>query len=226
MITGRVRLRRHVPRRRDDQAAGLDRAQVLLRAARPVLVGHFDRERRETWSPRSRERRAAPRRAGRPSGRTRASRRRPRPRRWRPARSRRAARRVGREAKRRPGVAELDVERRVISQKCPSPFRRTASPAFVRRPARASPAACVLRQLLEQVLLFLASASSGRRRARSRRGRRGRGPTTFGMPLPRSLNRAPGCVPAGTLTSSSPFIVGTRNSPPSASVGKVTGSSQ
>src|SRR5437762_105202 len=34
------------------------------------------------------------------------------------------------------------------------------------------------------------------------------------MPLPRSLKRAPGCVPAGILSSSSAFIVGTRTSPP------------
>ncbi len=40
------------------------------------------------------------------------------------------------------------------------------------------------------------------------------------MPLPRSLKRAPGCVPAGTCTSSRPSSVGTLIVPPSASVGK------
>jgi molecular chaperone DnaJ len=30
------------------------------------------------------------------------------------------------------------------------------------------------------------------------------------MPLPRSLNRVPGCVPADTLITSSPFTMGTR----------------
>ena len=46
------------------------------------------------------------------------------------------------------------------------------------------------------------------------------------MPLPRSLKRAPGLGAGRNLDSSSPFIVGTRSSPPSASIGKLTGSSQ
>ena len=51
-------------------------------------------------------------------------------------------------------------------------------------------------------------------------------PDTFGMPLPRSLKRAPGCVPAGTCSSSRPSSVGTLIVPPSASVGKLIGISQ
>ena len=71
-----------------------------------------------------------------------------------------------------------------------------------RRPARASPAAASWPAPRAGASVPW-SASSGRRRERSRRDRRARGPTTSGMPLPRSLKRAPGCVPSGTLTSSS-----------------------
>src|SRR6266513_6466055 len=51
-------------------------------------------------------------------------------------------------------------------------------------------------------------------------------PFTFVMPLPRSLNICPLCVPAGTLTRALPSSVGTSISPPKAATENGIGTSQ